>query len=375
MLIMAAQHIALVFHDFSTGGSERIAIRLANAWYAAGRRVTIFCGTQEGRARSLLDPGIEVIACDPPIRRGWGSRIRLGWRLSALLSAHRPDIVFAPGNFHLIVLALAARRSPLRRPPFVCKISNPIIAPGSPSLLRKGASAILRRALAPIDQLTAMSPLLAHEAESLLAGRALKCIDEPVLDQPAAPSIRRKSRYNEPIILCAGRLERQKDFPLALRAFAELSPLCGARLVILGEGPERSALLALARQLGIAARVDMPGHVGNVSDWMRRARLFLLTSHFEGFPAVLIEARAAGLPVVAADCSIALSEILTSPCHGEIVRSRRAGDIAGAIRRQLDAGSPDAIEVARGTERFEIRTIAPQWLKLFDQTVDQQPDA
>lgn len=292
-----------------------------------------------------------------------------------MLSAHRPDIVFAPGNFHLIVLAFAARRSQLSRPPFVCKISNPIIAPGSSSLLRKSLGAILRHALAPIDQLTAMSPLLAREAESLLAGRVLKCISEPILDHPAAPLRRRDSRSSEPIILCAGRLERQKDFALALRAFAELSPLCRARLVILGEGPERNALLALARQLGIESRVEMPGHVGNVSDWMRKARLFLLTSHFEGFPAVLIEARAAGLPVVATDCSIALSEILISPCHGEIVRMRKPGDIAGAIRRQLEAEFPDAIEVARGTERFEIRTIAPEWLKLFDQTVDEQPDA
>lgn len=366
LLDMDAKHIGIVFHDFSTGGSERIAIRLANAWAASGRRVTIFCGTNEGRARALVSDKIEVVPCNPAIRRGWMSRFRLGWKLPELLAKYRPDIVFAPGNFHLSVLAVAARRTTHSGIRYVCKISNPLIPRSTPDAVRQFASYAMRTALKPIDELTVMSPLLASEASSLLPGRALHCFDEPVLDGPSPPGSRQRLPDHSPLILCIGRLEAQKDFGLALQAFAELSPLSRARLAILGEGPERERLQAQAGALGIANRVEFPGHVANVADWMARARLLLMTSHFEGFPAVLIEARAAGLPVVTTNCSAALPEIVACRCHGEIVQARAPAEIASAISRQLNLPQPNGAEVARGTERFLIDTIAPQWLTLFD---------
>lgn len=363
---MTAHHIALVFHDFSTGGSERIAIRLANQWAASGRRVTIFCGTEGGSARDLVSPAIEIVSCKPAIHRGWGSRILLGWKLANLFARYTPDVVFAPGNFHLMVLAVAARRVTTKRPIFVCKISNPLIDRNLPSILRALLSWLLRPLLAPIDKMTAMSPLLAKEAQLVLPNRQLTCIDEPILDARCNAFRSTALREHDPLILCIGRLERQKDFELALRAFAELSPLGRTRLAILGEGPDRQRLLDIAQRLGIAARVDLPGHVPNVSDWIGRARLMLMTSRYEGFPAVLIEARALGLPVVTTDCSAALPEVILAPCHGEVVHSRVPFDIAGAIRRQLETIPGSLEEIARGTERFQIQSIAPQWLHLFD---------
>lgn len=363
---MTAHHIALVVHDFSTGGSERIAIRLANQWAASGRRVTILCGTEVGSARGLVSPAIEVVSCKPAIHRGWGSRIRLGWKLANLLERYAPDVVFAPGNFHLMVLAVAARRVTTTRPRFVCKISNPLIDRNLPPILRNPLAWLLRPLLAPIDNMTAMSLLLAKEAQLVLPNRQLTCIDEPILDRRCNAFRSRAPRDHDPIILCVGRLERQKDFELALRAFAELSPLGRARLVILGEGPDRQRLLDIARRLGIAARVDLPGHVSNVSEWIGRARLMLMTSRYEGFPAVLVEARALGLPVVTTDCSAALPEVISAPCHGEIVHSRAPSDIAGAIQRQLNIIPGSFEQIARGTERFQIESIAPKWLQLFD---------
>lgn len=371
---MAAQHIAIILHDFSTGGTERIAIRLANKWVETGRRVMIFCGTQEGTARLLVDPAVEIIASWPPIRRGCGSRIRFGWRLAKMLAGNRPDIVFAPGNFHFIVLAIAAWRSQTPRPTFICKISNPLLPAGAGTFVRRLLGSVLARVLAPIDQLTAMSPLLARDAQSVLANRSIAYIPEPVLDRLIAPK-QPVSRSAEPLILCVGRLERQKDFQLALRAFAELSPLSRAKLTILGEGPERRVLIALARQLGIRGQVDMPGHVTNVHEWMNKARLFLMTSQFEGFPAVLIEARAAGLPIVTTDCSVALPEILTAASHGEIVHSGLPSQIAGAIRRQLENGSANSSEIVPGAEAFLIDAIAPQWLTFFDDMMEQRSNA
>jgi glycosyltransferase involved in cell wall biosynthesis len=363
---MIAQHIGLVFHDFSTGGSERIAIRLANAWARAGRKVTIYCGTEDGPARSLVSPDVEVVCCSPPIRRGWFSRIELGWKLGPILKSAGPDIVFAPGNFHLPVLATLGRRLGSAKPHVVCKLSNPLIPTNTPNWLKSILGRPIRSAFVVVDQWTAMSPMLAQEAAQLLGDEPLVSIAEPVLDVPSYPPTQRALVFSEPLILAIGRLEPQKDFALALKAFPELSPLTRARLVILGDGPDRPKLQAMARQLGIAGRVEFPGYVTNVQDWLARAHLFLMTSRFEGFPAVLLEARAAGLPIITTNCSLALPEIISSERHGEILSGREPQMIAGAIRRWLENQDDDGQHRASGTECYMMDKVAPQWLTLFD---------
>ncbi|WOF42494.1 glycosyltransferase [Sphingopyxis indica] len=127
-------------------------------------------------------------------------------------------------------------------------------------------------------------------------------------------------------IVAAGRLMPNKNFALLLRAYAKAAP--AERLVILGEGPEREALAALAASLGIADRVDMPGFVANPFAIVARARAYAMPSNAEGFPNGLVEAMACGVPVVATNCASGPSEILAD-------RPRDA--IAGGI--DVDAGA------------------------------------
>lgn len=129
-----------------------------------------------------------------------------------------------------------------------------------------------------------------------------------------------------PYIVAAGRLMPNKNFPLLLRAYALAAPQ--ARLVILGEGPERNALEALATSLGIADRVDMPGFMANPFALVARAQAYAMPSNAEGFPNGLVEAMACGVPIVATNCASGPSEILAS-------RSRDA--ISGGI--DVDAGA------------------------------------
>ncbi|RYD43822.1 MAG: glycosyltransferase [Sphingomonadales bacterium] len=129
-----------------------------------------------------------------------------------------------------------------------------------------------------------------------------------------------------PYIVAAGRLVPNKNFGLLLRAYAAAA--LPARLVILGEGPERGALEALATSLGIADRVDMPGFVANPFAVIARAQVYAMPSNAEGFPNGLVEAMACGIPVVATNCASGPSEILAG-------RPRNA--ISGRI--DVDAGA------------------------------------
>jgi glycosyltransferase involved in cell wall biosynthesis len=363
---MPADHIAIILHDFSSGGSERIAIRLANTWSARGRRVTLLCGTEEGAVRNLVAPEIVVEACTPETRRSPWSRLQLGWRLAKLVRKHRPDVVFAPGNFHMVVMAVLGRMDFESRPAFVCKISNPMQRAGGRTMIDDFLVRIIRRATAPIDTLIAMSPLLFAEAEAVVGARRMTCIDEPVLDNQHGFTKRERTNRRIQHIICIGRLEPQKDFLTALRAFALLDPASGVRLTILGEGVQRARLQDEITLLGIGDRVEMPGFVADTKPWLARSDLFLMTSRYEGYPAVLIEAMAAGLPIVTTACSAAIQEIVASTELGAIIPSRTPAAIAQAIGFQLAQAKPGADVIASITARHRIAVGANAYLELFD---------
>ena len=135
-------------------------------------------------------------------------------------------------------------------------------------------------------------------------------------------------------IAACGRLHRQKGFDLLLNAFARL-PDAELGLVILGEGPERGRLELLARELGIGARLVMPGFVRNPWAWIARASAFVLSSRWEGFGSILVEAMACGTPVVAADCEYGPREIVHDGETGLLARADDAESLAVAIHRVL----------------------------------------
>jgi len=361
-----ARHIAIILHDFSTGGSERIAIRLANRWAEMGRRVTIICGTEKGAARALVGAGVAVRPCSPETIRSPWSRAQLGWRMARLVRAEAPDIIFSPGNFHLIILAFLARQRFAKRPVFVSKLSNPIRRGGFRRLVSGLADAAIRLAAASTDVLVAMSPSLLAEARSVFPRHRLAEIAEPILEDQLMEPHSRASYEPAPLILCAARLAPQKDLLTAIRAFAELPPALKARLLILGEGPLRGRLEREAQVLGVASRVQMPGHVPDITPYLAKAHLYLMSSHYEGYPAVLVEAIAAGVPIVTTDCSLALPEIFRSPELGAVVRQRQPEAIAAAIVARLRRSPPSPGAAREVTDRHRLGASAADYLALFD---------
>jgi len=166
------------------------------------------------------------------------------------------------------------------------------------------------------------------------------CIHNPVVtlqmielskQQPVHPWFTQK---NEPILLGVGRLTEQKDFETLIRAFHKVQSHFGCRLLILGEGPERSKLEALVRELGLTQKVDLPGFLQNPYSYMAHADLFILSSRFEGLPTVLIESLACGTPVVATDCISGPSEILENGQYGQLVP---VGDVDALSKAIIDS--------------------------------------
>ncbi len=169
-------------------------------------------------------------------------------------------------------------------------------------------------------------------------------------------------------LLAAGKLMPQKGFDLLLAALARTrNP--ALHLTILGQGPERENLLALCAQLGLMDRVTLAGFQENPYPWMRAADLFVLSSRFEGFPNVVLEAQACGTPVLAFDCPGGLSEIMRPGVNGWLVPE---GDVA-ALARGLEKYArvrpgPEAVR-ATVTERYGVRAIAGRYADLLEEAV------
>jgi len=174
-------------------------------------------------------------------------------------------------------------------------------------------------------------------------------------------------REQPPVILGAGRLSLQKDFPTLLRAFALVRQHRPARLVILGEGEERANLERLAIELGIQNDVSMPGFVDNPFAFMAKASVFVLSSAWEGFGNVLVEALACGCPVVATDCRSGPREILDNGRYGRLVPVGDHEALAKAILETLD--NPDfpadrQTRIQRAME-FSVDAAVDKYLKVL----------
>jgi len=357
----AAHHILIPFHDFARGGTERVALTLARQWLDAGRRVTVLCGSKGGGTLDAADPRLAIVELDPPLPRSALSRLWLGSRMAARLSELQPDVVFIPGNFHFVIGRAFKRAAPAL--PLVAKVSNPLL-PALPVALRSLARRVLAAYVRPIDQLVYMAEALAHEGRADLPHHPSEVIAEPNL-APDRKAPERGEAQDPPLILAIGRLEPQKNLTLAIEAFAGLLQRRPARLLILGEGTERAQLEALIAKLGLDGQVSMPGYASDVARHLSEASALLLSSRYEGYPAVVVEALAADVPVVATDCTPALAGLLTTPTHGRIVKPSAAA-LSEALDTVLDLPFASAGLRAASVAHHDEQASGAAYLALFD---------
>jgi glycosyltransferase involved in cell wall biosynthesis len=167
----------------------------------------------------------------------------------------------------------------------------------------------------------------------------------------------------EPVILGAGRLTGQKRFDLLIRAFARVRQRRACRLVILGEGDERPALEALVQELGLGQVVSLPGFAENPFAYMAKARLFVLSSAWEGLPGALIQALACGIAVVATDCDSGPREILQGGTFGRLVPVGDEPALADAICATLE--EPPAHSAAQAYLPYGESTAVDAYLRIL----------
>lgn len=202
------------------------------------------------------------------------------------------------------------------------------------------------------EKIVAVSRGVAEDASTFLGlpRDRMNVIYNPVVrpelfDQAKLPIDHKWFQAGEaPVLIAIGRLTLPKDFPTLIRAFALVSSKRPARLLIFGEGEERPALESLVRDLNLEDSVMLPGFVDNPYAYLARARMFVLSSLYEGLPTALIEALALGKSIVSTDCRSGPREILNNGAYGRLVPVGNVEALADAIQDELEEGPRDLPE-------------------------------
>lgn len=369
----AGLSIALYMHDFSGGGVERMNMALLRLFRREGAQIAFLMHSGEGDLRALVPDDAEVVV--------FGTR-RTGFDLFPLaryVRERRPDILLGSLDHNNIMAALAkaighrqtrfimVQHIPLsseatgetnwtyRLMPLCYRLVAPLAA-GIVAVSRGVADDLSATAGLPRNRITVIyNPVIGPEFDAMVAAP----VEHPWLQDGAAP-----------VFITAGRLVPLKDHATLLRAFALYRLRATGRLIVLGTGPLRGDLEALASALGIAADVSFPGFVQNPLPYIREAAAFILTSRYEGFGNAVVEALGCGTPVIATDCPYGPAEILDGGRFGRLVPVGDAEALAAAMEPGLRQIWPAPTLRARA-QAFSVEASASGYLDLFLHVLSQ----
>lgn len=364
---MTGIRLAVFLPSLAGGGAERMIINLTRGALDAGVEVDLVAGNAAGPYLDLVPAGARLI--DLQSRRVLAALPGL----VRYLRRQRPAALLSAMD-HANMVALWARAlARVQTRVYVSVRSNlSQEAAHAPRLAGRLMPRLARAFYPGADAVIAVSQGVADDLGRLLAGRPsnMVAIPNPVVtpeladlaaEPPAHPWLRDPA---VPVCLAAGRLCPQKDYPTLIRAVARLAETRPLRLLILGEGPERPALESLVRQLGLTDRAELPGFLDNPFAAMARARVFVLSSAWEGLPGVLIQAMACGTPVVATDCPSGPREILGGGRYGPLVPIRDPQALAQAIGETLDR--PLGADLLQGRAAdFSLAAVTRRYLEVL----------
>jgi glycosyltransferase involved in cell wall biosynthesis len=360
-------------HSFEPGGVERIALRLVREWRRQGADAPLFMGRTSGAMRAELAGDLSFgTPRQPPFSTGPFETLWMIASLPAVIRRQRPDALFCAGNSYAVVAVAMKLLLGRRCPPVLAKISNDLDRRDMAWPVRLGYRLWLRIQGRFIDAFVGMAePMRAEIGETVRpASGRIAIIHDPALsdaqiDRLRAMPRRPNDRAGGVRFVSVVRLAAQKNVALMIRAFAQ-----GAgpddSLVIFGEGAERPALSRLIARLGLKDRVTLAGHVADPAGRLAAFDVFLLSSEYEGVPAVLLEAMAAGLSVITTDCSRSIRSMLGDGAFARIVAPGDEAALADAIggARHLPRDVEASLRQARA---FTIERAAPIYIEAFSE--------
>jgi len=380
------RRLAVFIHGLNGGGAQRRAVTLANVFGARGHGVDLVVLDAAGPLREEVSSPVRLVELRSRLA-GWGGR-RQQLRaavpaLASYLRRERPDLLLSAAS-HVNRIAALAHGLALSPTALVLRASNHFSASSTPIErswpFSKGWW--MRRLYPRADVIIAVSDSVAEDVAAVTGtpSERIVTVYNPIWRPALLEKLREPLEHPwfvpgaPPVVLGAGRLSRQKDFPCLIKAFAEVRKKRPVRLMILGDGKKtqpREQLVSLARALGVEGEVALPGAVSNPLPYMVGASVFALSSAWEGLPGVLIEALACGCPVVSTDCPGGSREILGDGRWGVLVPPADPGALAGAILQLFDV-PPDRDALRARAAFFDVDRAVDGYLSVFESVLSPE---
>lgn len=385
---MANKPLDVIFFlpHLDCGGAEMNAVRLAAGLLEQKIKPVFVLSRGPGSYSKYLPNEVEVIVL--PTGSIASSTVRLLLSLgplARLIDSRKPSILCPVMPFPSIV-ALAAIRFCRHKPMVALSIQNTLEPPtqGRSNMVERFEHALIPRVFPFADRVIALSSGVAADvarAVPSLTGHieVIYNVGLPLHNQLNTQMFENPKPRNIGRVrfLSCGRLVEQKGYPFLLEAFAQLSRSIDAELHILGEGPLRRDLEKMTVRLGIEERVVFLGFQHNPFVHMKAADVFVLSSLWEGFANVIVEAMAMGTPVIASDCPHGPSEIITHGENGILVEPGDSTALAMEMLRLARNQSLRESLVAAGIVRskdFSAEIITSKYAELFYSMTEQKEE-
>lgn len=385
--------LAIFLTDLGGGGAEKVMVNLANELVRRQFEVDLLLVKREGAylsqvssAVNLIDLKTQKLLASVPKLVRYLRRDRPDTLLTALEDTNVVAIAARLLAKGLDAVAIShyskqAKRSIKQSPRLIVTVHNNLSqeAFSGEGIKRKLVPKLLKWIYPYADSVVAVSEGVAADLVNLgVRQQQVRVIYNPILTPDfetlataaLAPgrSFERAGRWlsdqSLPVLLGVGRLAPQKEFQTLIRAFALANAERPLRLLILGEGSEQAALEALVRELKISDSVAFVGFVDNPLTYMSRADLCVLSSAWEGFGNVLVEAMGTGTPVVSTDCPSGPREILAGGTYGKLVPVGDVAGLAGAMLATLEHPLSSEILKRRAAD-FSVEAVVDEYEQIL----------
>ncbi|MEJ2115119.1 MAG: glycosyltransferase [Gammaproteobacteria bacterium] len=363
---MYSRKIAIFIPNLEGGGAERMMVNLANK-FVDKTNVDLLLATESGPYIKIVDNKVNIINFGISF-----SNPTILIYLIKYIRKEKPIAILSAMTYPNVAILIARICSNVSTRLVISeRVAMGIQSNNSFSLKEKLKPLAARLTYNSADHIIAISNGVADNlAETIkIPKNKITTIYNPVvttsilIKRPRPNHAFFADKHNK-VIVAAGRLVRQKDFGTLILAFNKLLSNQEMYLVILGEGPLRNELHKQIYKLGITKFVSLPGYTDNVFSYFQHASLFVLSSAWEGFGNVLVEAMACGCPVVSTNCESGPSEILENGKYGILTKPGDVGAMASAMQDTLSQPLSSNILRTRANA-FRSDEIADKYLKIL----------
>lgn len=370
--------VSIILYIFGSGGVAHAAANLAKGFAARGIETELLVcaegGPAEDKLRAVIGENVSIhyFVLTSGIRL-W-DLLKSFTKMGRYLRETKPTVVLSAGNNINSFSALLVRLYCPGHTQLFVKTTNPIVTPHDNLFLKYIRQVCYTLIFRYCD---GVLPLSEEECAILRqsfpeASDKLVAVNNPLITDtlPQDNQITRSGKSGTKILISVGRLRHQKRFDILLRAFAKVRSDIDCRLVILGEGRDRTKLQALSNQLGIAHLIQMPGFVSDVPERLARADLFILSSDYEGLPGVVLEALAVNCPVVATDCFPSARALLDMAPRCSVTPIGDANALASAIYASLNQ-TDNTMELSHLTTKYRVSAAIDSHIDALNSLIQQ----